>query len=125
MDNSNMTDKLKDDIQRMLEDKDITRQKHDSSMARRPAPSVMTKINIALLEPSTHAGQPYNERKVIFTDNAAYVRVKLAEGWNSMLKRHYKERVALDKGPVHKDNSWVRKIVEPIYAKIRKQRRKY
>ena len=119
-----MTDKLKDDIQRMLEDKDITRQKHDSSMARRPTPSVMTKINIALLEPSTHAGQPYSERKVIFTDNAAYVRVKLAEGWNSMLKLHYDERIAIDKGPTHKDNGWVRKIVEPIYAKIRKQRRK-
>jgi len=124
MGNSNMTDKLKEDIQRMLEDKDITRQKYDSSMARRPAPSVMTKINIALLEPSTHAGQPYSERKVIFTDNAAYVRVKLAEGWNSMLKLHYNERIAIDKGPTHKDNSWVRKLVEPIYAKIRKQRRK-
>ena len=124
MGNSNMTDKLKEDIQRMLEDKDITRQKYDSSMARRPAPSVMTKINIALLEPSTHAGQPYSERKVIFTDNAAYVRVKLAEGWNSMLKLHYNERIAIDTGPTHKDNSWVRKLVEPIYAKIRKQRRK-
>jgi hypothetical protein len=125
MDNSNMTDKLKEDISRMLDDKDITQPKYDSSMARRPAPSVMTKINIALLEPSTHAGQPYSERKVIFTDNAAYVRVKLAEGWNSMLKLHYDERIAIDKGPVHRDNSWVRKIVEPIYAKIRKQRRKY
>tara|TARA_R110000765_G_scaffold76489_1_gene149893 strand:+ start:3274 stop:3651 length:378 start_codon:yes stop_codon:yes gene_type:complete len=125
MDNSNMTDKLKEDISRMLDDKDITQPKYDSSMARRPAPSVMTKINIALLEPSTHAGQPYSERKVIFTDNAAYVRVKIAEGWNSMLKLHYDERIAIDKGPVHRDNSWVRKIVEPIYAKIRKQRRKY
>ena len=120
-----MTDKLKEDISRMLDDKDITQPKYDSSMARRPAPSVMTKINIALLEPSTHAGQPYSERKVIFTDNAAYVRVKLAEGWNSMLKLHYDERIAIDKGPTHKNNSWVRKIVEPIYAKIRKQRRKY
>ena len=125
MDNSNMTDKLKEDISRMLDDKDITQPKYDSSMARRPAPSAMTKINIALLEPSTHAGQPYSERKVIFTDNAAYVRVKLAEGWNSMLKLHYDERIAIDKGPTHKNNSWVRKIVEPIYAKIRKQRRKY
>ena len=126
MDNSNMTDKLKEDISRMLDDKDISQLKlWDGSMLRRPAPSVMTKINIALLEPSTHAGQPYNERKVIFTDNAAYVRVKLAEGWNSMLKLHYDERIAIDKGPVHKDNSWVRKIVEPIYAKIRRQRRKY
>ena len=127
MGNSNMTDKLKEDIQRMLEDKDVSRPKlWDGSMLTRPAPLVVANYpEIALLEPSTHAGQPYSERKVIFTDNAAYVRVKLAEGWNSMLKRHYKERVALDKGPVHKDNSWVRKIVEPIYAKIRRQRRKY
>jgi hypothetical protein len=125
MGNSNMTDKLKDDIQQMLEDRDITQPKYDSSMDRRPAPSVMASVSIALLSPRTHAGQPYHEREVIFTNNPAYVTVKRGEGWEAMLKRHYDERVALDKGPTHKDNSWVRKLVEPMYAKIRKQRRKY
>ena len=80
--------------------------------------------NIALLSPRTHAEQPYDDRRVIFTDNPSYVRVKIGEGWEAMLKRHYDDRIAIDKGPKHKDTSWVRKIVEPIYAKIRKQRRK-
>jgi len=125
MDNSNMTDKLKNDIQQMLEDKDITQPKHDSSMSKRPTPSVMASVSIALLAPRTHAGQPYSEREVIFTNDSAYVAVKRGEGWEAMIKHHYDERVTLDKGPTHKDNSWVRKLVEPIYAKIRKQRRKY
>ena len=100
----------------------------DSSLARSRKPDVYNSIDcpqIALLAPRTHAGQPYNERKVIFTNNPAYVTVKRGEGWEAMLKRHYDERVVLDKGPVHKDNSWVRKIVNPIYAAIRRQRRKY
>ena len=118
-----MTDKLKEDIRRMLED---GQPKYcDDSMRRRPSSTVAAKVNIALLTPRTHAGQPYTERKVIFTDDPAYVAVKRGEGWEAMLKLHYDERVMLDKGPVRKDNSWVRKIVEPIYAKIRKQRRKY
>ena len=118
-----MTDKLKEDIRRMLED---GQPKHcDNSMARRPSPAVMAQVNIALLAPRTHAGQSYEKRKVIFTDDPTYVAVKRGEGWEAMLKLHYDERVMLDKGPVRKDNSWVRKIVEPIYAKIRKQRRKY
>ena len=119
------TTTIKEDLAWLLEKKGTF---SDSSITRTRKPDVYNSAdypNIALLSPRTHAGQPYNERKVIFTDNAAYVRVKLAEGWNSMLKRHYDERIAIDKGPVHKDNSWVRKIVEPIYAKIRKQRRKY
>jgi len=119
------TTTIKEDLAWLLEKKGTF---SDSSITRTRKPDVYNSAdypNIALLSPRTHAGQPYNERKVIFTDNAAYVRVKLAEGWNSMLKRHYDERIAIDKGPVHKDNSWVRKIVEHIYAKIRKQRRKY
>jgi len=119
------TTTIKEDLAWLLEKKGTF---SDSSITRTRKPDVYNSAdypNIALLSPRTHAEQPYNERKVIFTDNAAYVRVKLAEGWNSMLKRHYDERIAIDKGPVHKDNSWVRKIVEPIYAKIRKQRRKY
>ena len=118
-----MTDKLKEDIRRMLEDNAVPKQ--DYSMSRRPTPSTMAKVSVALLAPRVHAGQPYNEREVVFTDNPAYVAVKCSEGWEAMVKLHYDERVALDEGPVHKDNSWVRKIVEPIYAKIRKQRRKY
>lgn len=119
------TTTIKEDLAWLLEKKGTF---SDSSITRTRKPDVYNSAdypNIALLSPRTHAEQPYNERKVIFTDNAAYVRVKLAEGWNSMLKRHYDERIAIDKGPVHKDNSWVRKIVEHIYAKIRKQRRKY
>ena len=100
----------------------------DSSLTRSRKPDAYNSVDcpqIALLAPRTHAGQPYNERKVIFTNNPAYVTVKRGEGWEAMLKRHYDERVVLDKGPVHKDNSWVRKIVNPIYAAIRRQRRKY
>ena len=96
----------------------------DSSLKRSPTPSVMASVSIALLAPRVHAGQTYNEREVIFTNNSAYVAVKCGKGWEAMLKHHYDERVTLDKGPTHKDNSWVRKLVEPIYAKIRKQRRK-
>ena len=118
-----MTDKLNEDIRRMLEDNAVP--KHDYSMSRRPAPSTMAKVSVALLAPRIHAGQPYNEREVVFTDNPAYVAVKCSEGWEAMVKLHYDERVMYDEGPVHKDNSWVRKIVEPIYAKIRKQRRKH
>ena len=118
-----MTDKLKEDIRRMLEDNVVPKQ--DYSMSRRPTPSTMAKVSVALLAPRIHAGQPYNEREVVFTDNPAYVAVKCSEGWEAMVKLHYDERVALDEGPVRKDNSWVRKIVEPIYAKIRKQRRKH
>ena len=120
-----MTDKTTEDFQRLLENKDITRPKlWDSSLSKRPEPSTMARVSIALLEPRTHAEQPYNARKVIFTDCPAYVAVKLSEGWDAMLKAHYNERVRLDKGPVPKDHSWVRKIVEPIYAAIRRQRRK-
>jgi hypothetical protein len=100
----------------------------DSSLTRSRKPDAYNSVDcpqIALLAPRTHAAQPYNERKVIFTNNPAYVTVKRGEGWEAMLKRHYDERVVLDKGPVHKDNSWVRKIVNPIYAAIRRQRRKY
>jgi len=53
---------------------------------------------IALLAPRIHAGQTYNEREVIFTNNSAYVAVKRGEGWEAMLKHHYDERVTLDKG---------------------------
>ena len=99
----------------------------DSSLSRTRKPDVYNSVNcpqIALLAPRTHAAQPYNKREVIFTNNPAYVTVKRGEGWEAMLKRHYDERKLLDKGPTYKDNSWVRKIVEPIYAAIRRQRRK-
>ena len=99
----------------------------DSSLKRSRKLDVYNSTDypkIALLAPRIHAGQTYSEREVIFTNNSAYVAVKRGEGWEAMLKHHYDERVTLDKGPTHKDNSWVRKLVEPIYAKIRKQRRK-
>ena len=83
------------------------------------------RVNVALLSPRTHAGQPYGERTVIFTDDDAYIQVKLREGWEGMLKSHYIERIGLDDGPPRVDYSWVRKIVEPIYAKIRRSRKKY
>ena len=83
------------------------------------------RVNVALLSPRTHAGQPYNERTVIFTDNDAYIKAKQKEGWDAMLKLHYDERIRLDKEPTRKDYSWVRKIVEPIYAKVRRSRKKY
>lgn len=100
----------------------------DSSLARSRKPDAYNSVNcpqIALLAPRTHAGQPYAEREVIYTNNPAYVTVKRGEGWEAMLKKHYDERKLFDKGPTYKDNSWIRKIVEPLYAKIRKQRRKY
>jgi len=83
------------------------------------------KASVALLSPRLYADQPYSERTVIFTDNDAYVKVKKQEGWEAMLKDHYDARVASDKGPPRTDNSWVRKIVEPIYAKMRRSRKKY
>jgi hypothetical protein len=82
------------------------------------------RASVALLSPRTHAGQPYSERKVIFTDDDAYIKVKQKEGWEGMLRSHYNERVKLDNKPPHVDNSWVRKIVEPIYAKLRRSRKK-
>lgn len=82
------------------------------------------RVSVALLSPRTYAEQPYSERTVIFTDDNAYIKVKRKEGWESMLRSHYNERVKLDKKPPHVDNSWVRKIVEPIYAKIRRSRKK-
>ena len=100
----------------------------DSSLKKSRKPDIYNSTDypkIALLAPRTHAEQAYDEREVIFTDNPSYVTVKRGEGWEAMLKRHYDERIILDKGPTHKDNSWVRKIVEPIYAKVRRQRRKY
>lgn len=119
------TTTIKEDLAWLLEKKGTF---SDSSITRTRKPDVYNSAdypNIALLSPRTHAEQPYDERRVIFTDNPSYVRVKTGEGWEAMLKRHYDERIAIDKGPKHKDNSWMRKIVEPIYAKIRKQRRKY
>ena len=95
----------------------------DNSLRRIPV--TYARADIALLAPRTHAGQPYNERTVIFTDNNAYIKVKKQEGWEAMLKDHYDARVASDKGPPRTDNSWVRKIVEPIYAKMRRSRKKY
>jgi hypothetical protein len=83
------------------------------------------RVNIALLSPRTHAQQPYSERTVIFTDNDAYIKVKKKEGWEAMLRSHYIERTRFDEGPPRVDYSWVRKIVEPIYAKIRRSRKKY
>ena len=82
------------------------------------------KASVALLSPRTHAEQPYSERFVIFTDDDAYVKVKRKEGWEGMLRSHYNERVRLDKKPPSVDYSWVRKIVEPIYAKIRRSRKR-
>lgn len=82
------------------------------------------KASVALLSPRTHAEQPYSERIVIFTDNEAYVKIKKKEGWEGMLRSHYNERVRLDDGPPHVDYSWVRKLVEPIYAKLRRSRKK-
>jgi hypothetical protein len=84
-----------------------------------------SSANIALLSPRTHAQQPYSERTVIFTDNDAYIKVKKKEGWEAMLRSHYIERTRFDEGPPRVDYSWVRKIVEPIYAKIRRSRKKY
>ena len=81
--------------------------------------------NVALLSPRTHAGQPYGDRTVIFTDNEAYIKVKTKEGWEAMLRGHYDIRVKLDKGPPRTDYSWVRKLTEPIYAKLRRSRKKY
>ena len=82
------------------------------------------RANVALLSPRTHAAQPYSERTVIFTDDDAYIKVKRKEGWEGMLRSHYNERVRLDKKPPSVDNSWVRKIVEPIYARIRRSRKR-
>ena len=95
----------------------------DNSLRRRPTPVTYPKVNIALLSPRKHAGQSYKNRQVIFTNNEAYVRLKKQEGWEAMLKDHYDARVEIDKGPPHVDYSWVRKIVEPIYAKIRRKRK--
>ena len=83
------------------------------------------RVNIALLSPRTHAQQPYGERTVIFTDDDAYVKVKTKEGWEAMLRSHYIERTRLDEGPPRVDYSWVRKITEPIYARLRRSRKKY
>ena len=82
------------------------------------------KASVALLSPRLHADQPYSERTVIFTDDDAYVKIKRKEGWEAMLRSHYNERVRLDKKPPSIDYSWVRKIVEPIYAKIRRSRKR-
>lgn len=82
------------------------------------------KASVALLSPRLHADQPYSERTVIFTDDEAYVKVKRKEGWEGMLRSHYNERVRLDEGPPRVDYSWVRKIVEPIYARIRRSRKR-
>ena len=119
------TTTIKEDLAWLLERKGTF---SDSSITKTRKPDVYNSTDypkIALLAPRTHAGQPYDERKVIFTDNPSYVRVKVGEGWEAMLQRHYDERIVLDKGPKHKDNSWVRRLVEPIYAKVRRQRRKY
>ena len=86
---------------------------------------VNRRINVALLSPRTHAGQPYSERTVIFTDNDAYIKTKQKEGWEAMLRSHYNERIRFEEGPPRVDYSWVRKIVEPIYAKLRRSRKKY
>ncbi len=83
-----------------------------------------SSVSIALLSPRTHAGQPYGERTVIFTNNEAYVKVKKKEGWEAMLRGHYDIRVKLDDGPPRVDYSWVRKITEPIYARLRRSRKK-
>lgn len=83
------------------------------------------KASVALLSPRLHAAQPYSERTVIFTNNEAYVKVKRKEGWEAMLRSHYDIRVKLDEGPPRVDYSWVRKITEPIYAKMRRSRKKY
>jgi len=80
------------------------------------------RVNVALLSPRTHAGQPYSERKVIYTDNDAYIKVKRKEGWEAMLRSHYEERLRQDNTPPRSDYSWVRKLVEPIYAKIRRKK---
>ena len=118
---------IKEDLAWLM-DNSLKQRFSDSSLARSRKPSAYNSESypqIALLAPRTHAAQPYNEREVIFTNEPAYVTVKLSEGWEAMLKTHYDERILLDKGPVHRYNGWVRKIVEPIYAAVRRQRRKY
>jgi hypothetical protein len=90
-----------------------------------PTKEEKPRVKIALLSPRTHAQQPYGERTVIFTDDDAYVKIKTKEGWEAMLQSHYTERTRFDEGPPHVDYSWVRKITEPIYAKMRRSRKKY
>jgi len=119
------TTTIKEDLAYLLDSKTKFA---DSSLSRTRKPDAYNSTDypqIALLAPRAYAWQPYDERVVIYTNNPAYVTVKRGEGWEAMLKRHYDDRIQLDKGPTYKDNSWVRKIVEPLYAKIRKQRRKY
>ena len=59
-----------------------------------------------------------------YDDSKLKASVALLSGWEGMRRSHYNERVKLDEGPPRVDYSWVRKIVEPIYARLRRSRKR-